>query len=339
MKKFSWLAVLFAFALVAAACGDDDGGDTTTTASSPAAEESTTTTESVDLSQGADLTFYMVTHSDDGTFWSVVKKGAEDAAKAVGVNLVWSPSFNDPEKQVQDVEAAVAAGADGIAVSLASPEAVGPAAKAAADAGIPLYTINSGSNQYKELGAVTHIGQTEIVAGIGAGEFFNRLGATKVLCARQEQSNVGLEERCQGLQEAFSGDVVSEFVGEDTSPTDQENSIAAILAADPTIDAVLGTGPLLPLRAIAAGQAAGVDLTIGGFDLSTDLLDAISAGDVAFTVDQQQYLQGYLPIILMFLQATNQNTAGGGLPILTGPGFVTADNVAAVKELVNAGTR
>jgi simple sugar transport system substrate-binding protein len=334
MKRTRVFVLLLVLALVAAACSSDDGDGATTTAADGA-----TTTEAVDLGQGSDLTFYMVTHADDGTFWSVVKRGAEDAAKAVGVTLVWSPSFNDPEKQVQDIEGAIAAGADGLGVSLASPEAVGPAAKAAADAGIPLYTINSGVNQYRDLGATTHIGQTEIVAGNGAGEFFNSLGATTVLCARQEQSNIGLEERCQGLGETFGGTVVSEFVGEDSDPTGQEASISALLQANPEIDGVLGTGPNVAVRAISACETAGRDCSIGGFDVSNDIIAALESGDVDFTVDQQQYLQGYLPIILMYLEVTNLNTAGGGLPILTGPGFVTTANVAEVKDLVDAGTR
>ncbi len=83
----------------------------------------------------------------------------------------------------------------------------------------------------------------------------------------------------------------------------------------------------------------GLDLVVGGFDITPELIDAIEGGDVAFTVDQQQYLQGYMPVLLLFLNITNQNTLGGGLPILTGPGFVTPDNAAAVKELVAAGTR
>ena len=333
MKRLRLLWVLLALTLVAAACGDDDAPGTTV-GGGP-----TTTTEAVDLGQGTDLTFHMVTHSDDGPFWSVVKRGMDDACAALGVNCVWSPSVNNPEKQVQDIDAAIVAGSDGIAISLASPDQVGPAAQRVTDAGIPLYTLNSGVNQYKELGAVTHVGQTEVVAGNGAGEFFNRLGATHVLCAQQEQSNVGLEERCQGLAETFNGQVTSEFGGLDADVPSQEATIAALLAADPSIDAVLGVGPVIAVSALNASDAAGRDLFIGGFDITPEIIDAIEAGTIAFTVDQQQYLQGYLPIVLMFLQATNQNTAGGGLPILTGPGFVTPENAAEVKALTAAGTR
>ena len=350
MKRLrSLLALLFALALVAGACGSDDDseGETSDETTEDGTDDSESTEgegedaagDDVDLTQGGDLTFHMVTHSDDGPFWSVVKRGAEDAAAAVGVDLVWSPSNNDPEKQVQDIEAAIAASSDGIAASLASPDAVAPALEQAVEAGIPVYTLNSGVNQYQEIGAVTHIGQTETVAGEGAGQRFNDLGATHVLCARQEESNIGLEERCQGLEATFEGDVTSEFVGLDADQTEQQNTIAALLAEDESIDAVLGTGPVVAVTALAAAGDTGRELTIGGFDITPEIIDAIEAGDIAFTVDQQQYLQGYLPVILLYLQVTNQNTAGGGLPVLTGPGFVTPDNAAAVKELVAAGTR
>ncbi|MFQ5554617.1 MAG: substrate-binding domain-containing protein, partial [Acidimicrobiia bacterium] len=281
MKRFRWGALLVALLLVAAACGDDDDAADTTAAATTAAP-GTTAADDVDLVQGSDLTFHMVTHSDDGVFWSVVKKGAEDAGAALGVNVVWSPSFNDPQKQVQDIEAAIAAGSNGIGVSLANPTAVAPAAAAAVDAGIPVVTLNSGVNDYLGIGALTHVGQTEVVAGNGAGTRFNTLGATKVLCAQQEQGNVGLEERCEGLGDTFNGDVVTQFVGLDNTPEEQINTIAAALAADPDIDAVLGVGPNVAVRAVDAGEQAGRDLFIGGFDISNDIIAAIEAGDVNF---------------------------------------------------------
>ena len=346
------LAAVLAITLVAASCGDDDGDapapaapaeEAPADAAAPADDEAPATTaaaaDEVVETQGCDHTFHVITHGDSGVFWSVVEVAVADAAIAIGCDVVYFGSNNDALAQSQEIEAAIASGSSGIAISLADPAGVSAAAASVAAAGIPLYTLNSGVNNYKELGGVTHVGQTEVVAGNGAGERFNALGATHVLCARQEQSNVALEERCDGLAETFNGTVTSEFVGLDANPDEQQNSIAAILQADPSIDGVLGVGPNLPLRALAAGEQAGRELAIGGFDLSGDLIDAIEAGDVAFTVDQQQYLQGYLPVILMYLQATNQNTAGGGLPILTGPGFVDTGNASVVKTLVAQGTR
>lgn len=337
------LALLLSLTLIAVSCSsgeeNEKSSDTATAQTGDADKAADKETDTVELTQTTDATFHVITHGDGGVFWSVAQKGAEQAAADLGVTVKYQGANNDSAAQSQMIEAAIAEGSDGIAISLADPAGLEAAAKAVVDAGIPLYTLNSGVNQFTDLGAVTHIGQTEVVAGNGAGEFFNGLGAKKILCARQEQSNVGLEERCQGLAETFNGEVISEFMGTDADPDQQEANLVATLQANPDIDAVLGTGPNMPVRAVAAAQTAGVEITIGGFDISEDIIGAIESGDVAFTVDQQQYLQGYLPVMFMHLQHKNLNTVGGGLPVLTGPGFVTTDNVGEVKALVSSGTR
>lgn len=353
MKMRKLIAPAIAASLVLAACGGDDD-DSADDADEPAAEEPAgeepageepaaeepATDDTVDASQGSDLTFHMVTHSDDGPFWSVVQRGMEAACEDVGVNCVWLGSNNDPGVQVQMIEQAISEGSDGIASALASPDQlVGPLQSAVA-AGIPVVTLNSGLNNWQEIGALTHVGQDEIIAGQEAGKRFNELGATKVLCGRQEESNVALEERCNGVAETFEGEVVSQFVGLDADQTEQTNSISAALAADPDIDAFIGTGPVIAMSGLAAATDSGRELAgIGGFDMTPELLAAIEAGDIAFTVDQQQYLQGYLPIVLLYLNVTNANQAGGGQPVLSGPGFVDQSNAAQVAELVAAGTR
>ncbi|MDE0701365.1 MAG: substrate-binding domain-containing protein [Acidimicrobiaceae bacterium] len=329
MKKLRFLLALLAiFSLFAVSCGDDDSAD------EPAPAAGT---------PDSGLVFHMITHSDDGPFWSVVKRGAEAAAAHVGVTLVWNPSNNDPGVQASDIAAAVAANSDGIAASLPSPDQLIPPLQEAVAAGIPVYTLNSGVNDYQAIGATSHVGQTEVIAGNGAGLRFNDLGATKVLCGIQEQDNVALGERCDGLAETFNGEVVQGFMDLDANQVAQEGAINAALAADSDIDGFLGVGPVIAMSGLSAAKALGKDVGssfhVGGFDITPDIIDAIEAGEVAFTVDQQQYLQGYIPVVLMFLEATNQNTLGGGLPILTGPGFVTPDNAAAVKALVAAGTR
>ena len=355
MKRLKWLSLLLVFAMFAASCGSDDdtteasddapaaADDSADDAAEEEAEEADDAAEededTVALSQGGDLTFHMITHSDDGPFWSVVKRGMEAACDDVGVNCVWMPGNNDPGQMVVDIETAISEGSDGIAASLPSPDQlIGPLQDAVA-AGINVYTLNSGVNDYQTIGATTHVGQTEFIAGQGAGNRFNDAGVTHVLCGRQEQSNVGLEERCAGLADTFTGTVTDEFVGLDADQTEQINGIKAVLEANPDIDGFLGVGPVIAMSGLTASQDLGRDLVVGGFDITPDIIDAIEAGDVAFTVDQQQYLQGYMPIVLMYLQATNSNTLGGGLPILTGPGFVTPENAGDVKALVAQGTR
>ena len=293
-KHFRWLAVLLAIAMVAAACGDDgdsseeSGGEESTESGETGGDDGGE--EAVEQTQGGDLTFHIITHSDDGPFWSVVKRGVDAAAADLGVTAVWRPGVNDANVMVQDIEAAVGEGTDGIGASLPDPAAlVGPLQDAVAN-GIPVITLNSGSNDYQEIGALTHVGQTEFVAGQGAGNRLNAAGATKALCAFQEQGNVGLTERCEGLADTFNGEVVAEFMGLDADTAEQQNTINATLAADPDIDAILGVGPVIAMSALRASDAIGREAIIGGFDITPDIIDAIEAGDVSFTVDQQQYL-------------------------------------------------
>ncbi len=360
MKKLmSLLALLFAFALVASACGssdtssDDEEGTEESSDDGDEVEDSTDDEEEmedsdseessgddeVDLTQSSDLTFHMITHSDDGPFWSVVKRGMEAACADLKVECVWMPGVNDANKMVQDIEGALGEGSDGIAASLPDPAALVPALQTAVGDGTPVVTLNSGANDYEDIGALTHVGQTEFIAGQAAGNRFNDAGATHVLCGQQEQNNIGLTERCDGLADTFDGDVTTDFMDLDADTTAQQAAINAALAADESIDGFLGVGPVITMSGLRASEDLGREVTIGGFDLTPELLGAINDGDILFTVDQQQYLQGYMPILQLFLFQTNSNTIGGGLPILTGPGFVTADNAAEVLSLSEAGTR
>ena len=185
-----------------------------------------------------------------------------DAAEATlpQVRITEAPAASDGELALAHDPAwitAVAEGTSGIAASLPDPDAlVGPLQDAVAG-GIPVITLNSGSNDYQDIGALTHVGQTENIAGNGAGERFNEAGATKVLCAQQEQGNVGLTERCAGLEETFEGEVVTQFVGLDADTTEQQNTINAALAADPDIDGILGVGPVVTMAALRAVQEIG----------------------------------------------------------------------------------
>ena len=185
----------------------------------------------------------MITHGDGGSFWSVAKKGAEDAAKAMGVTLNYQETNNDPEKQAQLIETAVTQKVDGIAVSAPNPDAIKSALADAKAAGIPIITLNSGSTVYKQLGAITHVGQDEEIAGEGAGEQLKAAGATKLLCVIHEQNNQGLQDRCAGAAKTFGGSVENFQVTGTADPSKTSNEIAAKLQADPSIDAVLTLNP------------------------------------------------------------------------------------------------
>ena len=177
-------------------------------------------------------------------------------------------------------------------------------------------------NLYKEFGAFTHIGQDEFTAGAGAGDKFNEAGAKVLLCAKQEQTNTGLDARCDGAKSTFKGTFLTPITTSGDASGKQQADMKAAIDADPTIDAVFGVGPVIAHDSAAAAKELGRTVTVGGVDLSPDLLKDIAAGDVLFTIDQQQYLQGYISVVALYLNVTNQNTLGGGLPINTGPGFV-----------------
>jgi simple sugar transport system substrate-binding protein len=322
------LGLVLAAFVIGCGGGDDDGGGNGGGG------------DTVKQTQGTDLTIAMVTHGDGGSFWSVAKKGAEDGAKAMGVTLKYSESNNDPEEQAQLIEAAVTEGVDGLAVSAPNPDAISAAVKTAVDAGIPVITLNSGAEEFKNLGAITHVGQTETIAGEGAGQQLADAGAKKMLCIIHEQGNVGLNQRCEGAKKGFGGGSVENLQVAGTSDVATTlTEIQSKLEADSSVDAVLALNPDIAVAARDAVAGANSKAKVATFDLSGDVVKAIKAGEILFAVDQQQYLQGYLPVVFLTLNKTNNNTVGGGQPVLTGPGFVTKDNAAEVEKLAEAGTR
>src|SRR5215207_1910426 len=163
--------------------------------------------DSVDLTQSKDVTIAVITHGEGDSFWAVVKKGAEQAGKDLGVTVKYSESNNDPQEQAQLVDAAVTEEVDGIAVSAPDPDAIRDALKTATDAGIPVITLNSGAEESASLGAITHVGQTETIAGEGAGAKLKEAGVKKLICVVHEQGNIGLNQRCDGAKKGFGGEV------------------------------------------------------------------------------------------------------------------------------------
>lgn len=275
--------------------------------------------------------YVVITHTQ-GTdpFWPVVEKGAKDAAEDVGAEIEYNfdPS-GDMAGMAKLIEAAAASQPDGIVVSLPDAAALGPAIKSAADAGIPVVTMNSGLESSKEVGALMHVGQPEYDAGKAAGERAMAEGVTKGLCLNQEAFNTALVDRCTGYFDAMGAELNQIDVSNDV--TQIETRTAAALQADPEIDGVLAVGPHVCEAASKAIADVGADVHLACFDLSPGVMDLIEAGTASFTIDQQQYLQGYMPIVVLHLY----NNYAGLLPganIPSGPGFVDQSNAAAVKE-------
>ena len=284
------------------------------------------------------ITIAMITHEVPGdSFWDLIRKGAESAAKKDNVELRYS---NDPEapNQANLVQAAIDSGVDGIAVTLAKPDAMAPAVKAAEAAGIPVVAFNSGFDQFKGMGVQEYFGQDEKLAGIAAGERLNGEGAQKVVCIIQEQGQVALESRCAGVKQGFKGSTEILNVNSKDMPS-VEATITAKMQQDPTVDTFVALGAPIALTAVQSKNNAGSEADIVTFDTNAALVDSIQNGDVVWAVDQQPYLQGYLAIDALWLFINNKNLIGGGQPTLTGPSFIDKSNIDAVAELAKAGTR
>ncbi|MEV0293065.1 sugar ABC transporter substrate-binding protein [Nocardia sp. NPDC050710] len=279
----------------------------------------------------------VVTHGSPGdAFWNVVKNGAEAAGKELGVGVEYNSS-GDPGQQAKLIDNAIAQGVDGLVVSMANPEALRPSIERAVAVGIPVITINSGESDSAKFGAAAHVGQSEALAGQAAGKRLADAGRTKMLCVIHEAGNIGANQRCDGATKAFGNAATLQV--DINNPTDAQSRIKGALEADRSIDAVLTLNSQVAARAVDAVQESRSAATVATFDLNTDVVEAIRAGKLLFAVDQQQYEQGYLPIVLLQLYRTNLNTVGGGAPVQTGPGFVDKNNVDAVATLVAQGTR
>jgi simple sugar transport system substrate-binding protein len=295
--------------------------------------------DNVDVTQGRGLTIAVITHGEGDTFWSVAKKGAEQAGKDMGVTVKYSESANDPQRQAQLVNTAITEKVNGIAVSVPNADALRDPLKKAVDAGIPVITLNSGQSDSAKLGAITHVGQDEGIAGEAAGKRLAQGGGKKLLCVIHEQANIGLNQRCDGAKKGFGGDVENLQVKGVADISTTLTEIQSKLQADDSIDAVLTLNPDIAVAARDAVKGANSKAKLATFDLSGDVVKSIQAGEIEFAIDQQQYLQGYLPVVFLTLYNENNNTVGGGQPVLTGPGFVDKANAAKVEELATKGTR
>ena len=275
--------------------------------------------------------YVMITHTQ-GTdpFWPVVEKGAKDAAAALGVDLEYNyAASGDMADMAKLIEAATATQPDGLIVSLPDADALGGAIKAAADAGIPVITINSGLESSKDVGAMMHVGQPEKEAGFAAGERAMAEGVTKALCLNQEAFNTALVDRCTGYFDAMGAELNQIDVSNDVAQI--KTRTAAALQADQAIDGVLAVGPHVCEAAADAIDEVGADIHLSCFDMTPGVIDLIKGGKVQYTIDQQQRLQGYMPVVVLHLYNSNAGMLPGA-NIPSGPGFVDASNAEAVQE-------
>jgi simple sugar transport system substrate-binding protein len=270
-------------------------------------------------------------------FWSVVKNGVDFAAKQTGANVSYrAPETFDMVAMGQLIDAAVNQEPDGLVVSIPDADALGPSIQRAVAAGIPVISMNSGGDVAKDLGVLLHVGQAEFDAGKAAGAKLAEMGGKTGICVNQEVGNVSLDQRCAGFAEGFGGAVT--VLPTTNDPADVQAKVKAALASNPDIDTVLALGAgTAGEPSLAAIKETGVKVHLATFDLSAGFLEAVAAGEAAFAIDQQQFLQGYLPVVFLAMNATYGLVPGGDVP--SGPNLITQDKAAQVVELSAKGIR
>jgi simple sugar transport system substrate-binding protein len=305
-------------------------------------------------------TFAVITHGDNGNFWSVVYKGARNAAKDLGCKLseVYGsqqqgqaqPDDSAENAQIQD---AVNAHVNGIAVSDHNPSLMNPTIAKAEAAGIPVVLLNAGCDaaDIAASHAITCMGQPESLAGQRAGATFRGEGATNVLCVIH-QSGQNLLDRCNGIAQALgvgttcstksapaSGPACTELIlstpNAASNPQQAIGQVSAYLQAHSGVNAVMTLNSAIG-TALVTAKPNGVK--IATFDLDSQTVSDLKAGTMDFAIDQQQYLQGYLPIVSLFLYNKHEgNSVGPASVVPTGPLVVNKSNVSKVEAAISAG--
>jgi simple sugar transport system substrate-binding protein len=332
LRTMMMVLLVVAAALAVAGCGS-----TTTVSEGPvtvAGGGASTTGADIPRAPGGAraVRIFVVTHGQaSSSFWAIVRNGVEAAGRQMDAVVTYrAPDVYSLDHMVTLIDEAIAAKPDGLVVSLPEP-GLAPAIRRAVKAGIPTVTINSGSDVYAKLGVLAHVGQPEGPAGFKAGQRLARAGVRRALCVNLTIPNQGLDARCRGLARAMRavGGRARVVRVDDQSPS--ASTVIARAMKSEKADGVLAMNSLSGLAAVKA--LAERTLPVGTFDLGPDVLRAVQSGRMAFAVDQQAYLQGYLPVVLLAERARYGLFPAQGDVIPTGPNFVTKANAAKAIEL------
>ena len=290
------------------------------------------------------ITIKMVTHGQaTDPFWSVVSNGAKAAAKDLGISFHYqSPQSFDMVTMSQMIDAVVATEPDGLIVSVPDIPALRKSIVSASKKNIPIIVINSGSEIMEEVDILTYVGQSEYEAGMKAGEEMLKTGVNNVLCINHEIGNISLDQREQGFRKILiKNNIDVKTVPIDASdPSETREVVRAFLSSNKGVDGIMALGPLgaIPIVSLLKDIDPQKKISMATFDFTPEIIDGIMDGHIVFALDQQQYLQGYLPIVLMDLYITNKNTPAYK-KLETGPSIINIENAQDVLALSKKGSR
>jgi simple sugar transport system substrate-binding protein len=281
--------------------------------------------------------FVFVCHVTTNPFFTPTQYGATDACKLLGCEFQWTGSKDSiVAEMVNATRTAVTAKADGLALAVVDKTAFREPVDQALDAGIPVVTYNAdGARDDVGTNRLAYIGQGLYESGYALGQrAVEQIDGGDVAGFIATPGQLNIQPRIDGAEAAIK------------ESGKQINFQAVATNADITkglsiIDAyVQGHQNLAGLLAVDAGSTQSVGQVVkkydlrgkglkvaGGFDLVPETLASVKTGDLDYTIDQQPYLQGFLPVLALYLYKIS-----GGLisPPVTNTGllFVTKDNVA-----------
>ncbi len=279
--------------------------------------------------------FVLISHAPDSdSWWNTIKNAIKIAGEQMKVTVEYrNPPGGDLADMGRIVQQAAASNPDGIIVTIADFDVLSGPVRDAVDRGIPVITINSGTpEQSEKLGALMHIGQSEYAAGFGAGKRAKAKGVTTFVCVNHYITNPASVERCQGYADALGVELGSQMIDSGQDPSEIKNRVIAYLRSNPDTNGVLTLGPTSAHPTLAALEEIGRagDIHFGTFDLSGEIAKAVKSGVIAFAIDQQPYLQGYLPVVILTNLVRYGVVPSGN--INSGPGFVVKSNIALVEK-------
>ena len=278
--------------------------------------------------------YVLVSHAPDSdSWWNTIKNGIALAGDQMGVEVEYrNPPTGDLADMARIIEQAAASGPNGIITTLSDYDVLSGPIKAAVDSGVDVIIMNSGTpDQAREVGALMYVGQPEYDAGYAAGLRAKGDGVGSFLCVNHYISSPSSTERCQGFADGLGVDLGDQMIDSGQDPAEIKNRVLAYLNANPETDAILTLGPTSAdptLLALDENGMAG-DIYFGTFDLGEDIVKGIKGGVINWGIDQQPFLQAYLPVVVL----TNYHRYGvlPGNNINSGPGFVTADGLEKVE--------
>ena len=281
------------------------------------------------------MKYVLVSHAPDSdSWWNTVKNGIALAGEQMGVDVEYrNPPTGDLADMARIIEQATASGPNGIITTLADYDVLKGPIMAAVDQGINVIIMNSGTpEQAREVGALMYVGQPEYDAGFAAGLRAKGDGVGSFLCVNHAISNVVVAERCTGFADGLGINIGDSMIDSGQDPAEIKNRVMAYLNAHPDTEAVLTLGPTGADPTLLALDEMGLsgDIYFGTFDLGEEIVKGIKSGVIEWGIDQQPFLQAYLPVVVM----ANYDRYGvlPGNNINSGPGFVTKDGLELVEK-------